>query len=351
MSDPTTPSRRFRPVPVFGVLAAAVTSVLALGLLTGCSAASVSAPVAAGSDGSTGTTLTVVPDIDYSSIVVDEDVVYSAVSGQTLDVCSPPTAATGTDSASAGLPVVVSVHGGSWTRGDKANADWRPLCTWFASEGFITVSVNYRLTPSAVFPAQIDDVSAAIAWLRDPATVAAYGIDPTRIAVFGGSAGGNLAALAGTRGSGSLTTGSRVAAVVELSGPVDLTEAGMADDDPAIGVRGAALAYLGCTDLASCPAAAAASAATYADPSDPPFFIAHSTEERVALSQSEDFAGALEAAGVRETLRIVPGALHSIAMLDDSLRAEILTFLRTELDVPEPTEPTESVLAIDGSVG
>ena len=88
------------------------------------------------------------------------------------------------------LPTVVSVHGGSWARGDKANADWRKVCLWLASEGFVAASVNYRLVPDARFPAQIDDVALAVEWLREPEQVERFGIDPARIAAFGGSAGG-----------------------------------------------------------------------------------------------------------------------------------------------------------------
>ena len=79
-----------------------------------------------------------------------------------------------------------------------------------------------------VFPAAIEDVQAAVAWLRADEQIARFNIDPDRIGAFGGLAGGNLVALLGTLGSGDLTTASRVAAVAELSGPIDLT--GLADD-------------------------------------------------------------------------------------------------------------------------
>ena len=71
------------------------------------------------------------------------------------------------------VPAVVSIHGGSWARGDKANADWRNVCMWLASEGFVAASVNYRLVPDARFPAAIDDVALAVEWLRAPEQVRA----------------------------------------------------------------------------------------------------------------------------------------------------------------------------------
>src|SRR5699024_2047191 len=105
----------------------------------------------------------------------------------------------------------------------KANADWRNVCLWLASEGFVAASVNYRLVPDVRFPAALDDVALAVEWLRAPEQAEQFGIDAARIGAFGGSAGGNLAALLGATGEGALDEGSRVAAVAELSGPLGLT--------------------------------------------------------------------------------------------------------------------------------
>ncbi|NQX12601.1 alpha/beta hydrolase [Microbacteriaceae bacterium VKM Ac-2855] len=302
-----------RVIALLGVLAA----------LSGCAATTpVSQPAAQAA------LVSVVPDRDYSAVTIDADVVYDPATGQTVDICSP---ADGGDS----LPAVLEIHGGSWARGDKADANWRPICQWLASEGFVAVSVNYRLAPAAVFPAQLDDVTAAADWLRTNAD--SYGVDPDRIAAFGGSAGGNLASLLGTTTSG-------IAAVIDLSGPTDLTAEGMADDDPAIGIAAAVRTYLGCADLAACPAASAASPIAQVDAGDPPFFIAHSESERVALSQSQGFADALTDAGVDVQFEVQPGSLHSIAMLNDTLRGQIVDFLHREL-VP----PTTAVVAIEAA--
>ncbi|NQX25982.1 alpha/beta hydrolase [Microbacteriaceae bacterium VKM Ac-2854] len=297
-----------RVIAIFGVLAA----------IAGC--APVSQPMAQAQ------LVSVVPDRDYSGITIDADIVYDAATGQTLDVCMP---AGGGDAR----PAVLEIHGGSWARGDKADLNWRPICQWLASEGFVAVSVNYRLAPAAVFPAQIDDVTAAAAWLT--ANAEDYGVDPERIAAFGGSAGGNLASLLGT-------TSADIKAVVDLSGPSDLTATGMADDDPTVGIAAAVHSYLACADLAACPAASAASPIAQIDADDPPFFIAHSESERVALSQSQSFADALTAAGVDVEFRLQAGSLHSIAMLNDTLRGQIIDFLDREL-----APPTTAVVAIE----
>lgn len=314
------PSRPTRLIASVAVLAATLAG------LVGCASTTpVSAPAAQAA------AVSVVPDRDYSGIEIDADVVYDESTGQTADVCLP-------EGGGSALPAVVEIHGGSWTRGDKADENWRPICQWLASEGFVTLSVDYRLVPAATFPAQIDDVTAAVRWLR--ANADEYGVDPERIAAFGGSAGGNLASLLGTTG----TEDAAVAAVVDLSGPADLTAAGLADDDPTVGIAGIVRDYLACPDLPSCPAASAASPLAHVDSSDPPFFIAHSAQERVALSQSQGFAAALSDAGVDVELHILPGALHSVAMLDDALRGEIVAFLRERL-----APPSTAVLSIEAT--
>lgn len=262
------------------------------------------------------------------TVPVIQDLPYGSADGEPLllDACFPKDAAIG-DPGAAPRPAVVLIHGGSWARGDKAAISWRSACQWLATNGFVTVSVNYRFAPTFTFPAQLDDVSTAVRWLRDPAQVERYNIDPDRIAAFGGSAGGNLAALLGTTGAGGWTAGARVAAVVDLSGPVDLRNAiavtGGADPD----FGKVQLDYLGCTSFSDCPAADKASPVDLVDPTDPPFFVAHSIDEFIPLAQATSFVKDLRAAGVATTFVTVEGQLHSIAMLDDAMRARILQFL------------------------
>ena len=164
-------------------------------------------------------------------------------------------------------------------------------------------------------------------WLREPAQVARYGIDPARIGAIGGSAGGNLVALLGTEGSGAWDVGTRVAAVVDLSGPVDLTAAGAATSD----FQQTQLSYLGCASYAHCPAARDASPVYQVDATDPPFFVAHSTHEFIPLAQATEFVAALRAHGVATTFVTKPGTKHAVAMLDDTLRAQIAEFFHKVL--------------------
>ena len=135
-------------------------------------------------------------------------------------------------------PLVVFMHGGGWLRGDRSMvspqfASWRPgPLARLAADGFAVASVDYRLSGEARFPAQLEDVSAAVDWLTGQA--AEYGFDASRIVLWGESAGAHLAALLGLQ-----STGSRVRGVVDWYGPADLLAldeevgaAGALTDDP-----------------------------------------------------------------------------------------------------------------------
>lgn len=281
-------------------------------------------------------------------IPVLENIAYGTAGGQELllDACLPEVDANpsqpdavipdveGDPAADrAGVPArpaIVVVHGGSWARGDKADIAWRAVCQWLASAGYPSFAINYRLAPEFPFPAAFEDVRTAVRWLRADEQVTRFNIDPDRIGAFGGSAGGNLVALLGTTGQGDQTVGARVAAVAELSGPIDLTGADATDD-----FAPAQLAYLGCVSADACPAAVAASPNYFVDASDPPFFVGHSTSEKIPLSQSELFVTALRAAGIDTEFVTVDGVLHSIAMLDADVKASVVAFFDEKLAGPQ----------------
>ena len=261
-----------------------------------------------------GGNLTTDPDV-----TVLADLEYGTVDGVSLrlDACLPPDL----DPTAEAVPGILVIHGGSWTEGRKDSVGWRAVCTWLAAAGYPAFSIDYRLAPEFTFPAGFDDVQAAVAWLRESPQVERFGLDPDRLAVFGGSAGGNLAALLGATGSGDLTSGFRVASVVDLSGPSDLTGVAVTDDFTPL-----QLSYLGCTGYQDCGLAQTASPIFQVDESDPPFFIAHSTSEKIPLAQSERFVEELRDAGVEVEFLVAEGTLHSIALLDDDLKARILAF-------------------------
>ncbi|MEO6091823.1 MAG: alpha/beta hydrolase [Novosphingobium sp.] len=105
----------------------------------------------------------------------------------TLDVVLP------TQPPATPMPILIHIHGGGWIQGDRGQQG-RPLLHYLAARGWMGVDVTYRLGPAERMPAMIVDVLRAIAWVRQHA--AEYGGDPARIALTGGSAGGQLTALA-----------------------------------------------------------------------------------------------------------------------------------------------------------
>lgn len=198
-------------------------------------------------------------------------------------------------------PLVVFLHGGGWRVGSRRT--FTPGLTFeetfgrLPDAGWAVASVDYRLSAEAIFPAQLDDVSTALAWLRGHA--AEYGYDADRLVLWGESAGAHLACLAGLADP-------QVRAVVDWYGPADL----LTFPQPAGEVTREA-------DLLGGPVADRTELATQASPARqvhagaPPFLIAHGDADTfVPVQQSIDFADALRTAGVPVDLQLVPGADH-----------------------------------------
>src|SRR3989440_9153835 len=146
-------------------------------------------------------------------VTVKPDVTYRTVDGERLglDVYRPA-------KKGQNRPAVVVVHGGGWTQGDKAL--FAQQSNQLAQRGFVAFSVNYRLAPAHPYPAAVQDVEAAVAWVRKHAK--AYGVDPTRIGALGGSAGGHPACTRGTHGGGSRKTPHPVAGPGSWGGPLGI---------------------------------------------------------------------------------------------------------------------------------
>ncbi len=302
----------------------AATALVAL-VLSGCSATSAEREreqaIVAAAPESAVFPLSAQPDIRVSVDVPITD--FGAGEGVSVDVCHP-------DGESEPRPVVLAVHGGSWARGDKSHPHWRTICQWLAAEGFVGVSVNYRLAPEHPYPAGADDVTAAVAWAQDDTVAAQFGIDPARVGLLGGSAGGNLVSLVGLRSVDSDRIDA-VDAVVALSAPFDLTPGSAAN--PVF--EQSMLDYLACADRAECPAAIEASPQYAITRGGPDFFVVHGAREvLIPVGQATPFALALREAGIRVELDLVDSEAHSVGLLDDALAARIAEFLRERLVAP-----------------
>jgi len=169
------------------------------------------------------------------TVKVEKNVPYAATKDprQALDV-SPPKV----PKSDKPLPVVVNIHGGAFRLGDK-NMGVREIAALVASGEYAAVSINYRLSGQAIWPAQIYDCKAAIRWVR--ANAQKYNFDLENIGVIGGSAGGHLVALFGTSGGVEALEGdvgpykgtsSKVKCVVDQFGPSDLLAMGGSHDPP-----------------------------------------------------------------------------------------------------------------------
>lgn len=205
------------------------------------------------------------------------------------------------------FPLVVWIHGGGWERGDRHVRHAAPT-EYLLNSGFAVASIDYRLSSEAVFPAQLVDVKAAVRHLR--ANSASYVIDPYRIALWGESAGGHLAALAGTTSHlalfddarlGNVGVSSRVQAIVDFYGPVSFTTFDR-DSQAAKCDRRIAAADSTASRLIGAPVgtnlalAERASPITYVSAEAPPFFIQHGRADcMVPWQQSDALAKALRA--------------------------------------------------------
>lgn len=235
-------------------------------------------------------------------------------------------------------PVLVWLCGGAWL--DVDHNVWLPELNAFARAGYAVASVQYRLSNVAPFPAPLSDVKAAIRYLR--AHAPEWNLDPNRFAVMGESAGGFLAALAGTTGQTRqfdegefLEQSSAVQAVVDWYGPTDLAAMTQAllPNRPDDALSSPEDLLLG-VSLAHHPEAAqAANPITYIDDATPPYLILHGTADPlVPIEQSRMLEEALCAAGRDARLYELEGAGHGTpAFSQPAVKQIMLDFLKEVL--------------------
>jgi acetyl esterase/lipase len=214
-----------------------------------------------------------------------------------LDLYFPPGA------ARSDCPVVVFIHGGGFTGGDKAEYRSASVSADLCRAGYVVVSCNYVLgskTKEGVWPQNIADCRNAVRWVR--AHAKELGVDPARIAVAGGSAGGYLALMVGLSddrtgpgGDPTAKFSAKVSGVIDMYGVVSFAKHGKGDV-PGVSAE-AQQAYL----------------PTYqADMRDPPVLILHGTADTtVSISESDELAAALVIAKLRFDYIRVTDAPHT----------------------------------------
>ncbi len=262
------------------------------------------------------------PDVSWT---VMRNVAFPTVDGQSelLDVYLPDTPV-----PVGGRPVIVAIHGGGWRRFNKSGYGER-IANGFVKYGYAVIAPDYQLSEPGVpsWPINFDDVQAAVSWVRDQS--ASLDFNPSEITALGESAGANLAAQLGTSSAQSTGGGNSAAvnAVVAFSTPTDLTS--LYRESPS--ARLAAAQFLGGSPEQVPENYVAASPLDHVAANDPPMLLVHGLEDPlIPVSQSEEMARALTAAGVRNELILVRGG-HKLdfPVRYSNLIPEILEFLQT----------------------
>lgn len=207
------------------------------------------------------------------------------------------------------VPGVIWIHGGAWQAGRKD--EFEKLIRDSARAGYVAISINYRLAPKHIFPAQVEDCKCAVRWFR--AHAEELQVDPQRIGVVGSSAGAHLAMMLGALDSadglegegGATEASSRVQAVVSYAGPTNLQTAFPDASRPLVAT------FLGGPAAEKKDAARRASPITYVSAGDPPMLLIQGTKDPlVPHDQAIQMAEALTRVGVPGRVEILVGEGH-----------------------------------------
>lgn len=210
-------------------------------------------------------------------------------------------------------PLVVLVHGGCWMDGTREEMGFYAVN--LARRGYVTASVDYRLSEEAPYPAAIDDLRSAVQWLTTNA--ATYDIDPSRIALMGASAGGHLVEYLGYAANTSTKeypngSGPKVQAIIPLYGWSDLTDA-------SVNYQYYMELFLGSKYADAPKLYEEASPITHVDKQDPPTLLLHGTIDTIVpITQADNLAKKLEQNDVPYIYAPFKGGYHGYDMFKDS---------------------------------
>jgi acetyl esterase/lipase len=266
------------------------------------------------------------------SVIWEEGIIYSTPDGESLALNLARPKPDGEM-----LPAILCIHGGGFRAGKRESYD--ALCVRLAEKGFVAATITYRLAPKHQFPAAVHDCKAAVRWLR--ANAAKYNIDPTKIGVTGGSAGGHLAQFLGVTAhvpefegaGGNPDQPSQVACVVNVYGPSDFTKSyGKSVDAHEV----LPLWFGGNLDTQR-QRHIIGSPLYWVTPDAAPTLCIHGTEDKyVAHEQAVWIVDKLKAAGVEAELLTLEGAGHGFKGTDaEKAEKALLDFFQRHLQ-PAP---------------
>ena len=214
-------------------------------------------------------------------------------------------------------PAIVQIYGGAWQRGAPGND--MVFAARLASRGYVVFAIDYRHAPAWKWPAQLDDVRMALAWIR--ANGAKYGADPSRLALFGRSAGSQLAMVAGLQDPG-------VAAVISFYGPVNLTNGWRNPPRPdPIGSRDVLEAFLGGTPDQIPERYREASPISFVSGQAPRTLLIYGSRDHIVQPQyGRNMHAALREAGANSELVEIPWGDHAFDALPAGLSGQLSLF-------------------------
>jgi acetyl esterase/lipase len=231
------------------------------------------------------------------------------------------------------FPAVICIHGGGFRAGSREG--YNAQCIRLAQRGYVALTMSYRLAPKYPFPAAIHDTKAAVRWAR--ANAAKYGIDPDRIGVTGGSAGGHLAQFLAVTSDvrefegegGNPGVSSKVACVVNVYGPSDFTKSYGKSVDAAEVLP----MFLGGNLETARLKHIQASPLSWVTPNAAPTLCIHGTDDKyVAHEQAVWMVDRLKAVGVDAELLTLPGAGHGFKGKDaETAEAALIAFFDKHL--------------------
>lgn len=282
------------------------------------------------------------------------DYVGDGIEGHKMDIHVP-------DDGKESHKVIVLIYGSAWFSNNAKASAFQSYGKQLLDGGFAVVSINHRASTEAKFPAQINDVKAAVRYVRGNA--AKYGFDTSFVGITGFSSGGHLSSLAGTTNGvktkkfgkvkvdieGSLGAytkeSSRVDAVVDFFGPIDVSRMERCEtykDD-----KSPEAVLLGCSPSQNPDLSKSLNPMSYIDKNDPKFLVIHGDADPVVpYCQSEFFAKALRDKGVLEDFITVPGGNHGPVTFNDYTFQRMVNFFQKQAGMPETKLPKASVLNI-----
>lgn len=240
---------------------------------------------------------------------IEYDVIYCRTSSRPLklDIYLPRA------NEQESLAAVITIHGGSWEMGDKG--DFFGHQRQLAQQGFVVFDIQYRFSHEALWPAQLEDVRAAIRWVK--AHAKQYMVDPKRIALLGRSAGGHLALQAAYRAIGEAADTS-ISAVVAYYPPIELRLWNPGPDS-------VIAKLLGGTHADCAQAYVDASVTSHLHANVPPTLLVHGAQDAlVPIDHSHLLHHRLTELGVSNALLMIPWAEHGFDFVPKGLGRQLV---------------------------